>query len=61
MIGTNEFSLAKYDIFFPQRLHPIECNCASFVEYISGFIPSLYKLSGLAKFTMDILKNKIKV
>jgi hypothetical protein len=44
-------------MFSPHLLHPILLSSASFVEYINGFIPTLYKLSDFDKFTMENLKH----
>ena len=41
----------------PHLLQPIECNLASFTEYMSTFIPSLYKLSTLFKLTKENLQH----
>lgn len=48
-------------MFSPHRFHPTLLLVASVVEYINGRIPSLYKLSGFVKLTMEnLLKGKEK-
>lgn len=48
-------SLRKYAILSPHLRQPMLCSVASRVEYISGLIPSLYKLSGLVRLTIENL------
>lgn len=48
-------------MFSPHLFHPILLLVASVVEYMSGRIPSLYKLSGFVKLTMEnLIKRKEK-
>lgn len=59
--STNPFSLQKYAMLSPQRRHPIECNLASFVEYINGFIPDVYRLSAFDRLTIENLELIIHI